>query len=263
MEPLRLGGQAFALWGTLTMSAVPTEFTADLPDRRDPEPTTGPTTEPAAEPIIQITTDPTADGGAAPSGDPATGRVRMPVPVPATVPVPPDAVADDRRVVAVALSAEELVRPGSDLARILRTYPSADLLVATDEPRLTPVRIPLPPPVHVDDLPPVELDQHAAAEQELELPTSVLVADLDVPGLRVHRLALDLPLPAHAEDDLVAALSELVGFDPDPGVVCLAPAVADAGPAAVGRAAQRVARVYGLPLLRFRAHELCEVAVTG
>ncbi|MCO1653921.1 hypothetical protein [Pseudonocardia humida] len=218
------------------MSAVPTEFTADIPDGRDPP------------------------------GDPASGRVRMPVPVPATVPVPPSAppvaATDERRIVAVALSAEELLRPGSDLTRILRGFPSADLLVATDEPRLTPVRIPLPPPVHVDDLPPVELDQHAAAEQELELPTSVVIDDLDVPGLRVHRLALDLPLPGHAEDDLVAALSELIGFDPEPGVVCLAPA-AGGGAAVAGRAAQRVARVYGLPLLRFGSRDLCGAVVTS
>ena len=189
------------------------------------------------------------------------------------MPVPPTgpsaAVVDDRRVVAVAMSAAELLRPGSELARILRSVPRADLLVATDEPRLTPVRIPLPPPVHVDDLPPVELDEHAVAEREMELPTSVVVDDLDVPGLRVHRLDLALPLPAGAEDDLVAALSELIGFDPEPGVVCLAPA-AQAGAdsdvdadSALSRAAQRVARVYGLPLLRFGSYDLCGAVVAG
>jgi hypothetical protein len=231
------------------MSAVPIEFTADLPDR------------------------PGADRGA--SGDPASGRVRMPVPVPPTVPVPagepglpdvpvaPGAPAEDRRVVAVALSAAALLRPDSDLARILRTVPRSDLLVATDEPRLTSVRIPAPPPVDIDDLPPVELDQFAAAELELELPTSVVIDDLGLPGLRVHRLDLDLPLPATAEDDLVAALSELIGFDPEPGVVCLAPEPVDGAGAVVSRAAQRVARVYGLPLLRFRSSELCAVVPAG
>jgi hypothetical protein len=221
------------------MSAVPTEFTADIRDHRDP------------------------DRG--PTGDPASGRVRMPRPVPATVPVPPRAspVAsiDDRRMVAVALSAADLLRPDSDLARILRSVASADLLVATDEPRLTPVRIPMPPPVHVDDLPPVELDQHVVADQELELPTSVLVDDMDVPGLRVHRLDLGLPLPTGAEDDLVAALSELIGFDPDPDVVCLAPTGNGGEDSVVSRAAQRVAQVYGLPLLRFRSREMCVSAI--
>jgi hypothetical protein len=255
---MRLGGRAFALWGTLTMSVVPTEFPADIPAD---DPSTVPTTDPTAVPVRR-------DPDRGPAGDPATGRVRMPVPVPETVPVPPtgpSAAADDRRVVAVAMSAAELLRPGSELARILRSVPRADLLVATDEPRLTPVRIPLPPPVHVDDLPPVELDEHAVAEREMELPTSVAVDDLDVPGLRVHRLDLALPLPVGAEDDLVAALSELIGFDPEPGVVCLAPAAhADSGPdAALSRAAQRVARVYGLPLLRFGSYDLCGAVVAG
>jgi hypothetical protein len=173
------------------------------------------------------------------------------------------AVAERHRVVAVSVSAGELLRDGSDLARILRGFPRADLLVATDEPRLVPVRIvvPAPPgPVDIDDLPPVELDRHAAAERELELPTSVVIDDLDMPGLAVHRLDLAAPLPDDAEDDLVAGLSELVGFDPEPGVVCLAPHPVDPGSAAVSRAAQRVAQVYGLPLLRFRSRELLPAA---
>jgi hypothetical protein len=165
--------------------------------------------------------------------------------------------ADRRRVVAAAVNAGELLRAGSDLADILRGVPQADLLVATDEPRLAPVRIMAPAPVEIDDLPPAELDREAAAERELELPTSVVIDDLAVPGLRVHRLDLPVPLPRAAEDDLVAALSELIGFDPEPGVVCLAPQPVDPHAAVVSRAAQRVAQVYGLPLLRFRSRELC------
>jgi hypothetical protein len=174
--------------------------------------------------------------------------------------------ADRRRVVAAAVSASELLRAGSDLAGILRGVPQADLLVATDEPRLQPVRIvvPAPPgPVDIDDLPPVELDQQVAAERELELPTSVVIDDLAMPGLQVHRLDLPVPLLRAAEDDLVAALSELIGFDPEPGVVCLAPQPVNPDAAVVSRAAQRVAQVYGLPLLRFRSRELCPVGATG
>jgi hypothetical protein len=170
-------------------------------------------------------------------------------------------------VVAVAVSAVALLRPDSDLARILRAVPRSDLLLATDEPRLTPVRIPVSPPVDIDDLPPVELDHVAAAEQEqeLELPTSVVIDDLGLPGLRVHRLDLDLPLPGTAEDDLIAALSELIGFDPEPGVVCLAPEPVDGDRegAVASRAAQRVAQVYGLPLLRFRSSDVYAVAPAG
>jgi hypothetical protein len=84
------------------------------------------------------------------------------------------------------------------------------------------------------------------------------VAELGLPALQMHRLGLSLPQVAGAEADLVAALSELVGFDPEPGVYCLAPADApgDLGRAAAVGAAQRIAQVYGIPLLRYRCLEL-------
>jgi hypothetical protein len=163
----------------------------------------------------------------------------------------------DHRLVAVTVSAQELLRPESDLARVLGFYPRADLLLTTDEPRLRPVRIVPPPAMDVDDLPPVELDVHAVEPDEPVL----ALADLGLPGLEVSRLDLPAPLGEHAEDDVVAALSELVGFDPEPGVVCLAPAPVDADSAVVSRAAQRVAQVYGLPLLRFQCRGLAAAAV--
>ena len=52
----------------------------------------------------------------------------------------------------------------------------------------------------------------------------------------------------------MAALSELIGFDPGRGVYCLAPATPSDG--VLEQAAQRIARVYGLPLLRYRCLEL-------
>ena len=79
----------------------------------------------------------------------------------------------------------------------------------------------------------------------------------------MHRLGLRTPLPTTAEADLVAALSELVGFDPEPGLYLLGPAGepgrAGAERAVVDRAVQRVAQVYGIPLLRYRCHELTVV----
>ncbi|MGH8917389.1 MAG: hypothetical protein ACRD0H_03475, partial [Actinomycetes bacterium] len=68
-----------------------------------------------------------------------------------------------------------------------------------------------------------------------------------------------------AESDLVAAMSELVGFDPEPGVYCLAPAPwpTDPGREVVIAAAQRIARVYGIPLLRYRCMELSVVDNAG
>ena len=64
---------------------------------------------------------------------------------------------------------------------------------------------------------------------------------------------------------MVAAISELVGFDPEPGVYCLAPnpTAADPGRTVVNRAAQRIAQVYGIPLLRYRCLELSVVGDEG
>ena len=84
-----------------------------------------------------------------------------------------------------------------------------------------------------------------------------------LPGafLRLHHLGLPAPLSPLSEPDLVAALSELVGFDPEPGVYCLAPALApaDVHRSALTSAARRIAQVYGLPLLRYRSLELAVV----
>jgi hypothetical protein len=188
----------------------------------------------------------------------------VPAPDPVTGPLRPFGWADDHRVVAVAVGVAELLRPGSDLARLLRAAPHADLLLATDEPRLRPVpALPPPPPVEIDDLPPLELDVHAAPEPEPAPTGPAVLAGLGLPGVRVHRLDLRPPLAGRAEDDLVAALSELVGFDPEPGVRCLAPEPVDVEGVVVGRAAQRVAQVYGLPLLRFRSRERPTAAVSG
>ena len=47
-----------------------------------------------------------------------------------------------------------------------------------------------------------------------------------------HRLALSAPLRVEHTDDMVAAASELIGFDPEPGVLCLVPGPGD-GPCGV------------------------------
>jgi hypothetical protein len=146
------------------------------------------------------------------------------------------------RVVAISVTPMELMRPESDLARLVAGFPEVELLVAADDG------------CHDAD-PDDDFDR---AGDELR----VSAARLDVPGLTLHRLGLPTPLPATAEGDLVAALSELVGFDPEPGVYCLAPVQAPADPArsVVERAVQRIARVYGIPLLRYRCLELSVVA---
>lgn len=147
-----------------------------------------------------------------------------------------------RRVVAIAVDAVELLRPGSDLARLLDSFGQADVLLAAEDL-----------PVGEDD---DERDATDDRNPDGAVPDEVLAgaAALHHRDLVVHRLALRRPLSPAVEDDLVAALSELVGFDPEPGVYCLAPASPADG--VLVRAAQRIARVYGVPLLRYRCLEL-------
>ncbi len=155
-----------------------------------------------------------------------------------------------RRAVAVAVSAMELLRPESDLARLLEGFAETDVLVAADD---LPER---PGSVCALDLSTVVEDDEIADDVPDDLHGRV--AELGLRDLQLHRLGLAAPQVGGAEADLVAAMSELVGFDPEPGVYCLGPAVApgDPGRAAAGRAAQRIAQVYGLPLLRYRCLEL-------
>ncbi|HEY0812879.1 MAG TPA: hypothetical protein VGE11_06320 [Pseudonocardia sp.] len=148
----------------------------------------------------------------------------------------------DRRVVAVAADAMELLRPGSDLVRLLESFGRADVLLAAEDV-----------PAAVDEADPDDWTRDRELVDEVRL----AAAALRHPDLVVHRLGLEQPIGAGTEGELVAALSELIGFDPEPGVYCLAPA----GPAddVIVQATQRVAQVYGLPLLRYRCIELSVV----
>lgn len=164
--------------------------------------------------------------------------------------VPP---ARQRRVVAVSVDATELLRPASDLLRRAADARYVDVLLAAE---LAPVAS---SPLGLlggsaavdpfDDGPDEGADDVVAAVR----------GRLDVPELHVHRLGLPGTTGPAAEDDLVAALSELVGFDPDPGVYLLGPSGAAPARLGVQRAVQRVARVYGLPVLHYRCHELTVV----
>jgi hypothetical protein len=148
----------------------------------------------------------------------------------------------DRRVVAIAPDAMELLRPSSDLARLLESFGRADVLLVAEDV-----------PTAVDEDDPDDWTHDVEVVDEVRM----AAAALGHPDLVVHRLGLDQPINLGTEDELVAALSELVGFDPEPGVYCLAPASSSGD--AVGRAAQRIAQVYGLPLLRYRCLELSVV----
>jgi hypothetical protein len=157
-------------------------------------------------------------------------------------PVAPPVRDADRRVVAIAIDAVELLRPGSDLARLLDSFGRADVLLAAEDLPVADIDGP------EDD--PDDWTRDCEVVDEVRAGT----AALRHPDLVVHRLALRPPLEDAVEDDLVAALSELIGFDPGPGVYCLAPATPSDG--VLVEAARRIARVYGLPLLRYRCLEL-------
>ena len=168
-----------------------------------------------------------------------------------------------RRVVAVAVSPMELLRPGSDLLHAIRNAGHVDLLLACeDEPVAEPSPVgvlgggPLTAP-DVDEFDGDDLDEGDDLADEVR----AAVARLGIDELHVHRLGLRAPLGAEADADLVAAMSELVGFDPDPGVECLAPAplATDPARAAIERAVWRIAQVYGLPVQRYRCLELSVV----
>ena len=175
--------------------------------------------------------------------------VARPSSVAMAAPEPLAAPVRRRRAVAVAVSAMELLRPESDLARLLECFAQVDVLVAADDPMDVAGSVSaLDPSTMIED------------DDATDVPDDVhdRVAELGLPALQLHRLGLTPLQVAGAEADLVAALSELVGFDPEPGVYCLAPAdaPADLGRAAAIGAAQRIAQVYGIPLLRYRCLEL-------
>jgi hypothetical protein len=173
-----------------------------------------------------------------------------------------------RRVVAITMSPMELLRPGSDLLQMIDGAGYVDLLLACED---EPVAEPSPVGVLVgawdgaharadadaDD----DDDEDDDADDDLR----AAVDRLGLDELHLHRLALRSPLGAAAEPDLVAALSELVGFDPEPGVCVLAPAPLPGDPqrSAIDRAVRHIVQVYGLPLQRYRCLELSVVDPRG
>jgi hypothetical protein len=175
-----------------------------------------------------------------------------------------DTVEAEHRVVAVAVSLMELLRPGSDLLDVIRGAGYVDLLlVCEDEPVADPSPVgvlggvELEPPEFDDGTD--EFDDTDDVDEVDEVRAAV--AGLGLDELYVHRLGLRLPLGTTADGDLVAALSELVGFDPEPGVQCLAPVPLPGDPAraAIERAVWRIAEVYSLPVQRYRCLELSVV----
>jgi hypothetical protein len=186
-----------------------------------------------------------------------------------------------RRVVAVAASATELLRPRSDLARILESFDQVDMLFVADEDEHGGGVVALPGAAVVvhSDVPDDEqyddeqyddeqyddeqyFDDDDADDDDVDPGVEIdrAIAAMGLHQVRAHRLGLPATFGGEVETDIVAALSELVGFDPEPGVYCLAPAsTSDPAGHTVTRAARRIAQVYGLPLLSYRCMELAVV----
>ncbi|MDN5751495.1 MAG: hypothetical protein L0H64_23845 [Pseudonocardia sp.] len=143
--------------------------------------------------------------------------------------------ARDRRVVAVTVSAMELLRPESDLARLLEGVGHVDLLVASEDAPFTgPTPLGMLAGCELDGSPVDDETCPGAGYDEVHAD----VTRLGIPELYLHRLGLSAPLGPQSDVDLLAALSELVGFDPEPGVYLLGPSVAAArvgSPAATAR----------------------------
>lgn len=73
-------------------------------------------------------------------------------------------------------------------------------------------------------------------------------------GMTRHRLALPTPFGVERTDDVLAAMCELIGFDPEPGVVCLVPGSGETSRAAfpaIQAAAEAVTGAYRLRIVRY------------
>jgi hypothetical protein len=191
----------------------------------------------------------------------AVSEAGLVLPVDVSLPTTDEESVAGCRVVAVAVSAMELLRPGSDLVRMIEGAGYVDLLLACEDEQVaepSPVGVLGGGPLGaVDAAEWIDADDEDDDVDELRAAADVLGLD----ELHLHRLALPAPLGVASDADLVAALSELVGFDPEPGVCVVAPlqAPTDPGRSAIDRAVRQIVQVYSLPLQRYRCLELSVV----
>lgn len=164
------------------------------------------------------------------------------------------------RLVAVAVSPEEL-RPGSDLVARLTGAEQVDLLVITDGDHDDGDR-----DDGYHDGGDHDGGDHDDGDHDDEPlhpgdQLRILAGDLNLPQLAVHRLGLPAPPHPRDVDDVVAAISELVGFDPEPGVGCVIPLglgdtaagsdPTDPADVVIGQVMARIVAAYRLPVLTY------------
>jgi hypothetical protein len=101
---------------------------------------------------------------------------------------------------------------------------------------------------------PIDLLELAWIDSAAERSASAALDCLELGGLTRHRLALPVPFGVERTTDVVAAMSELIGFDPEPGVFCLVPGTGDGCSAAyqaVEAAAALVGDAYRVRILSY------------
>lgn len=175
---------------------------------------------------------------------------------------------------AVAVTEADVLRAGSDLRHVADAATEVDVLTARQDP---PGPLLGTSPMDAEDYPDEDgLDIDGLEIPGAEIPGAEIPGADEIPGaepatavepvphdgglpagLRLHRLGLRWTVQDRDEPDLVAAMCELVGFDPDDQVFCVVPAsgagaVTDPEVAVLRRVVRRVARVYGLPVLQYR-----------
>lgn len=189
--------------------------------------------------------------------------------------------ARSRRLVAVALTEHESAGAGTSLAEIVGSAGETDLLVVRRDPA---GRRRLVDPADAEDYADSDTDTDTDSDSDTDAgpgtgpgvhavlgararPGATSAPPTPAGRIRLHRLGLRWTVQDGDEGDLVAALSELVGFDPDDDTYCVAPArtgpVADPEIEVVRRAVRRVARVYGLPVLPYRPLAAGPAGATG
>lgn len=158
------------------------------------------------------------------------GSGRVGVPDLSRAPVPPLAFSRCTRVVAVAVQFPEFVLAAAGIVQ-----------------RLGSAGIPI-------DLLELSWRPSAAERAQVAALSKLQPGGPGVAAIKRHRLALPTPFGVERTPDVLAAMCELIGFDPEPGVICLVPGSGESGRSAfqaVEAATEAVVDAYRLRVVRY------------